>query len=427
MTEKTYNDYLSILREELIVAMGCTEPIAIAYAAAKASEVLGIEPTKIKVFCSGNIIKNVKAVTVPNTGGLVGIEASAVVGAIAGNANKELEVIAVVEDLKLKKAIELLNMDYCEVSLLDTDSNLHIIIEVINGENSALVEIKDTHNNISRIEKNGVVILKQKEDSNKYLGTMTDRSILSVKDIYEFANTINIEDVRELLDGQITKNIDVSNEGLKGEFGLGIGKVILESFNNDTNIKIKAHTAAASEARMCGSPMPVVTNSGSGNQGITVSVPVVIYAKENNIDQEKLYRGLIISNLLAIHFKTLIGRLSAFCGVVTAACASGAAITYLNDGTLEQIENTITNTMGNTSGIICDGAKATCAAKIASSLDAALMGHHLAMKEQVYLDGTGIIKGDIESTIKAVGKLAKDGMKETDQVILNIMLDKSQC
>ncbi len=423
--EKTlYDNYLKILREELVVAMGCTEPIAIAYAGAKAREVLGKKPTKVIVKCSGNIIKNAKCVTVPNTDGLIGIGASAITGILAGDAKKELEAISVVDPKYLDEIKSLVDTDYCTVELLDTPTSLHIVMEVYCDDDFAIVEIKQAHTNITKIQKNNEILFEQKESEDKYLGVFVDRSILNVKDIYEFANTVNIEDVKELLESQIEKNLAISKEGLKGTYGVGIGKMLLSSYSDDIAIKIKAHAAAASEARMSGSPMPVVTNSGSGNQGMTVSIPLIIYAQEKGIEQEKLYRGLVLSNLLAIHQKTLIGRLSAFCGVVSASCASGAGITYLAGGSLSQIEDTITNTLANVSGIVCDGAKPACGAKIASSLDGALMGHYLAMANRAYKPNTGILKGDVEKTINAVGRLGKDGMKQTDVEILNIMIDK---
>ncbi|WP_330651621.1 L-cysteine desulfidase family protein [[Clostridium] colinum] len=360
----------------------------------------------------------------PNTNGLIGIGASAITGVLAGDATKELETISLLDAKYLEEIERLINTDYCIVMLLDTPISLHVIVEVYSGEESASVEIKQTHTNITKIVKNDEIIFSQEESEDKYLGVFVDRNTLHVKDIYDFANNVNLDDVKELLDSQIEKNFAIAKEGIKGAYGTGIGKVLLNHYSDDITIKIKAYTAAASEARMSGSPMPVVTNSGSGNQGITVSVPLVVYAKEKNISKEKLYRGLVLSNLLAIHQKTLIGRLSAFCGVVSAACASGAGITYLAGGNLKQIEDTITNTLANISGIVCDGAKPACGAKIASSLDGALMGHYLAMENKVYKNNTGILKDDVEKTINAVGRLGKEGMKQTDTEILNIMLDK---
>ena len=423
MDKSLYNNYVQILKEELVVAMGCTEPIAIAYAGAKAREILGKKPEKVVIKCSGNIIKNVKCVTVPNTNGLVGIEASAITGILAGDSTKELEVISSVDEKYLDEIKALLDTNYCIVYLLDTPITLHIVLEVFSGDDSASVEIKQAHTNITKITKNDEIIFSQDDADDKYLGVFVDRSILNVKDIYDFANNVNIDDVKYLLDNQIEKNLAIAKEGLKGTYGVGIGKVLLDSYTDNIDLKIKAYTSAASEARMGGSPMPVVTNSGSGNQGITVSIPLVIYASEKNIEKEKLYRALVLSNLLAIHQKTLIGRLSAFCGAVSASCASGAGITYLAGGNVKQIEDTITNTLANTSGIVCDGAKISCGAKIASSLDGALMGHHLAMANQVYKPNTGILKDTVEKTINAVGRIGKDGMKQTDTEILNIMID----
>lgn len=423
MNEQMYKDYLKVLKEELVPAMGCTEPIAIAYAAAKAKEILGKMPIKVVAKCSGNIIKNAMCVTVPNTGSLVGIKASAIIGILAGDASKELEVINKVEDEHIKEANKLIFEEFCFVERLDTEVQLHIQMEVYSEDESAMVEIKFAHNNISKIVKNGQALFEGDEDPSKYLGVFVDRKILNVNDIYEFSNTVNINDVKELLDRQIEYNISIAEEGLKGTYGVGIGKVLLESYPDSIETKLKVYAAAASEARMSGSSMPVVTNSGSGNQGMATSIPVIIYARENNLTEEQLYRGLVFSNLITIHQKTGIGRLSAFCGAVSAGCASGAAITYLKGGTLDQINKTITNTLANISGIVCDGAKASCAAKIATSIDAAMMAHHLAMANQCYNSNTGILKETIESTISAVGRLGKEGMKETDKEILEIMLE----
>ncbi|MEN8078163.1 L-serine ammonia-lyase, iron-sulfur-dependent, subunit alpha [Clostridioides difficile] len=424
MKQKKYNDYLQILKEELVPAMGCTEPIAIAYAAAKAREMLGKMPDKIIARCSGNIIKNAMCVTVPNTGDLVGIKASAIIGVLAGDSSKELEVINEVNEEHIKEANKLMNEEYCFVERLETDIQLHIEMEVCSDEDSAIVEIKYAHNNISKIVKNGVVLLEGNEDPSKYLGVFIDRSILNVNDIFEFANSVDIKDIKPLLDKQIEYNITIAEEGLKGEYGVGIGKVLMKCYPESIVTKLKVYVAAASEARMSGSSLPVMTNSGSGNQGMATSIPVIIYAKEKGLSEEQLYRGLVFSNLMTIHQKTGIGRLSEFCGAVSAGCASGAAITYLEGGTLEQINKTVTNTLANISGIVCDGAKASCAAKIATSVDASMMAHYLAMEDQSYSSNTGILKENIEATITAVGRLGKEGMKETDKEILEIMLEE---
>ena len=424
MKKDKYNDYLQILKEELVPAMGCTEPIAIAYAAAKARDVLGKMPEKVTAKCSGNIIKNAMCVTVPNTGDLVGIKASAIIGVLAGDSSKELEVISEVKEEHIIEANKLMSEEYCFVERLDTDIQLHIIMEVYSGEDSAIVEIKYAHNNISKVIKNGEVLFEGNEDPSKYLGVFIDRSILNVNDIFDFANNVDINDVKELLDRQIEYNITIAEEGLKGEYGVGIGKMLMKCYPNSIVTKLKVYAASASEARMSGSSLPVMTNSGSGNQGMATSIPVIIYAREKGLSEEQLYRGLIFSNLMTIHQKTGIGRLSAFCGAVSAGCASGAAITYLEGGTLEQINKTVANTLANISGIVCDGAKASCAAKIATSVDASMMGHYLAMEDQGYSPKTGILKESIEETIIAVGRLGKEGMKETDKEILDIMLEE---
>ena len=424
MKENKYNDYLQILKEELVPAMGCTEPIAIAYAAAKARDVLGKMPEKVIAKCSVNIIKNAMCVTVPNTGDLVGIKASAIIGVLAGDSSKELEVISKVREENILEANKLMSEEYCFVEGLDTDIQLHIEMEVYAGNDNATVEIKYAHNNISKIIKNGEVLFEGNEDPSKYLGVFIDRSILNVSDIFDFANNVDINDIKELLDKQIEYNITIAEEGLKGEYGVGIGKMLMKCYPDSIVTKLKVYSAAASEARMSGSSLPVMTNSGSGNQGMATSIPVIIYAREKGLSEEQLYRGLIFSNLMTIHQKTGIGRLSAFCGAVSAGCASGAAITYLEGGTLEQINKTVTNTLANISGIVCDGAKASCAAKIATSVDASMMGHYLAMEDQGYSPRTGILKESIEETITAVGRLGKEGMKETDKEILDIMLEE---
>ena len=424
MKKDKYNDYLQILKEELVPAMGCTEPIAIAYAAAKARDVLGKMPEKVIAKCSGNIIKNAMCVTVPNTGELVGIKASAIIGILAGNSSKELEVISEVKKEHILEANRLMSEEYCFVERLYTDIQLHIIMELYSGDDNAIVEIKYAHNNISKIIKNGQILFEGNQDPSKYLGVFIDRSILNVNDIFDFANNVDINDVKRLLDKQIEYNITIAEEGLKGEYGVGIGKMLMKCYPNSIVTKLKVYAAAASEARMSGSSLPVMTNSGSGNQGMAASIPVIVYAREKGLSEEQLYRGLIFSNLMTIHQKTGIGRPSAFCGAVSAGCASGAAITYLEGGTLEQINKTVTNTLANISGIVCDGAKASCAAKIATSVDASMMGHYLAMEDQGYSPKTGILKESIEETITAVGRLGKEGMKETDKEILDIMLEE---
>jgi len=424
MDMEILDSYIKILEEELVPALGCTEPIAIAYAAAKAKEILGCFPERVVLECSGNIIKNVKSVAVPNAEGLVGIQASVLAGLVGGKADNQLEVLSEITPEHIIIIKELLNSDFCEVRALSTDINLHLLLSLITKNEYVTVEIKHAHTNICKIEKNGQIIYQSHTDHNKYLGTFTDRTILTVKSIYEFANTVPLEKVRQLIEKQIEYNIRIAEEGLRGDYGINIGRTLLEiGYDESIRTKIRAYSAAASEARMSGCVLPVVTNSGSGNQGIATSIPVIIYAREHGLPEEKLYRGLIFSNLLTIHQKTLIGRLSAFCGAVSASCSSGAAITYLEGGTLEQINQTISNTLANVSGIVCDGAKPSCAAKIASCLDASYMSHVLAMKGKHYQAGNGILKDDVEETIAAVGRIAYNGMRGTDTEIIKIMLE----
>ena len=415
------NAYLNILKEELVPAMGCTEPIAIAYAGAKARMVLGGLPDKVIARCSGNIIKNARCVTIPNSGDLTGIEAGVMVGIVGGDADKKMEVLQGVDEDDVKKTKELLRAGICNVEFLDSTIPLHIIVELFKGKERALVEIKYSHTNITRIEKNDELLLWEIEDE-KWTQDVQDRGMLSLVGIKDFADKVPIEEIKELFDKQIKCNMGISEVGMNGEYGLGIGKIIMDSYPESIITKMKACTSAASEARMGGCDLPVVINSGSGNQGIASSVPVIVYAREKGISDEKLYRTLAFSNLLTIYQKEFIGKLSAFCGAVSAACASGAAITYIDGGDLEQIKKTIVNTLANISGIICDGAKVSCAAKIASSLDASMMAHFLAMNGKVYEPYTGIVQGETEETISCVGYIGKEGMRETDKEIIKIML-----
>lgn len=421
MDEKLKKAYLNILREELVPAMGCTEPIAIAYAGAKARMILGDVPDKVIAKCSGNIIKNARCVTIPNSGDLSGIEAGVMVGIVAGDSEKKMEVLQSVDQYGIDETKRLLKSGICSVEFLDTTIPLHIIVELYKGNESALVEIKYAHTNITRIEKNGEVLLSETNDE-KWTQDLQDRSMLNLSGIKDFADNVPIEDIKDLFDTQIKCNMDISDVGMEGKYGLGIGKILMEFYPEGIVTKMKACASAASEARMGGCDLPVVINSGSGNQGIASSVPVVVYARENNINDEKLYRTLAFSNLLTIYQKEFIGKLSAFCGAVSASCSSGAAITYIDGGNLEQIKKTIVNTLANISGIICDGAKVSCAAKIASSLDAAMMAHYLAMNGKTYGAYEGILQGEADSTISCVGHIGKEGMKETDKEIIRIML-----
>ena len=421
------NQFIAILQEELVPALGCTEPIAIAYAGAHARALLGKIPDRVCIKSSGNIIKNVKSVTVPNSGNMKGIPAAAAIGIIGGNPDKGLEVLADITEADIARTKEFLEKVPCKVSLLDTVASLHFIVEVFAGADSASVEIIHQHTNIVRTTKNGKEVLSVPFDPASANAALTDRSGLSVKKILEFADTINLDRVRPILERQIDYNTRIAQEGLEHRYGINAGANLLKAAEAEqaVTLKIRAQAAAAagSDARMSGCTLPVVTNSGSGNQGLTASLPVIVFAEEKKLPHDQLLRGLLVSNLIAIHQKTRIGRLSAYCGAVSAGCGSGAAVTYLSGGSYEQVCETITNTLAVVSGIVCDGAKPSCASKIATSVDAALNAHYLAMQNRVFEPGEGIVKGDIEKTIAGVGAVAADGMRETDKVILRIMVD----
>ena len=427
ITEFDCKQFIAILEEELVPALGCTEPIAIAYAGAHARALLGKLPERVCIKSSGNIIKNVKSVTVPNSGNMKGIPAAAAIGIIGGNPDKGLEVLADITDDDIARTKAFLENVPCTVSLLDTVAPLHFIVEVAAGSESASVEIIHQHTNIVHTTKNGKDVIHTPFDPASANAALTDRSGLSVQKILEFADTVDLNRVRHVLERQIDYNTRISNEGLKNRYGINAGANILEAAQaeNAVTFKIRAQAAAAagSDARMSGCTLPVVTNSGSGNQGLTASLPVIVFAEEKHLSHEQLLRGLLVSNLAAIHQKTRIGRLSAYCGAVSAACGSGAAITYLSGGSYDQICETITNTLAVVSGIVCDGAKPSCAAKIATAVDAAINAHNLAMKRKVFQPGDGIVKDDIEKTIAGIGSIAADGMRETDKVILHIMVD----
>lgn len=421
LDKEVYQNYIGILKEEMIPAMGCTEPIALAYGAARAREILGREPERIVAHCSGNIVKNVRCVIIPNSGGLTGIEAGVVLGAVAGNAGLDMEVLSKVDEAGRARCRELLEKEICRVELLDSPVVLHFIIEMYAGEDSVSLEIKYDHINVTKIVKNEEVLLDVDEKCGET--ECADRTLLNLEDIKEFADTVELDDVKELIDKQIQSNMAIAHEGMTGKYGLGIGRIIRETYSNDMLTKMRSLTAAASEARMGGCDMPVVINSGSGNQGISCSVPLIVYAREMELPDYVLYRALVFSNLLTVYQKQYIGKLSAFCGAVSASCAAGAAITYIVGGGLEVIKKTIENTLANIPGIICDGAKISCAAKIAASLDAAFLAHHLAMNGQSYAPYTGILQEETGETISCVGQIGKEGMKETDKEILRIMLE----
>ena len=418
---KIYGQYLQILREELIPAMGCTEPIAMAYAAAKARQVLGEMPDKIDIVISGNIIKNVKSVVVPNTGGLKGITAAVAAGVTVGDADRQLEVLAGVreEDIHLIREF----MDSCPMTVMKSQSPklLDIDLRLYKGTDCVRLRIADYHTNIVLIEKNGDVLLRLDDASDD--GGETDRSVLSVKGIVEFAECVRIDDVRELLERQIAYNTAISQEGLRGEYGASVGKTLLSTRGSDVRVRARAVAAAGSDARMSGCELPVVIVSGSGNQGMTASLPVIVYAQDMGADRDRLLRALVVSNLVTVHQKTPIGRLSAFCGAVCAGCGAAAGVAWLCEGSVDAVSATITNTLGMISGTVCDGAKPSCATKIASAVEAGLLGFDLYERGKGLCGGDGILKGDVEKTIESVGKLAREGMRETDSEILEIMLD----
>ncbi len=410
-----------MLKEELIPAMGCTEPIAIAYAGAIAREHLGCLPERVEIEVSGNIIKNVKSVIVPNTGGLRGIEVAAAAGIVAGDAAKELKVISEVSTEAVAVIHKFLESTPITVNFSDSKKIFDIMITVYGNGHSAYVRICEFHTNIVEIREDDKYVLQKDIAVEDSLG-FTDRGFMNVQEIIEFADTARIEDVKDILDLQIECNVNISEEGLAGDYGANIGKVLLKTYGtDDVKIRAKAKAAAGSDARMNGCEMPVVINSGSGNQGITASIPVIEYAKELGVSDEKRYRALLVSNLITIHLKSGIGRLSAYCGAVSAGCASGAGIAYLYGGGVDEVSHTIVNSLAITSGIICDGAKASCAAKIATAIDAGILGYHMYKEGQQFYGGDGIVSKGVENTIKNVGQLAKEGMATTDQEILKIM------
>lgn len=421
-TNKKYKAYVQILKEELIPAMGCTEPIALAYAAAKAREVLGALPDKVSIEASGSIIKNVKSVIVPNTDHLKGIPAAAVAGIVAGKAEKELEVISEVSKEQIEEIKEFLNTKPIDVKHVDNGFTFEIGVRVSKGAEYAKIRILNYHTNIVLAEKNGIVLFEKKVEGEEETG-LTDRTLLDMESIWDFANTVDIEDIREVIGRQITYNSAIAEEGFRGDYGANIGSVLLDMEGDNVRTRAKARAAAGSDARMNGCELPVVINSGSGNQGMTCSLPVIEYAEELNVGEEKLYRALVLSNLIAIHQKTGIGRLSAYCGAVCAGAAAGAGIAYLCGGGYEDITHTVVNALAIVSGIVCDGAKASCAAKIAAAVDAGILGYNMYKRGQQFYAGDGIVTKGADATIKNVGRLGKDGMKETNEEIINIMID----
>jgi L-cysteine desulfidase len=423
MDTELYKAYVDILKEELIPAMGCTEPIAVAYAAAIARKTLGALPENVDICVSGNIIKNVKSVIVPNTGGLKGLNAAAAAGIVAGDPDRELQVIASVTPEQTEKIAQYLKSGNFYLRKSDSGYVFDIEITVGGGGHSASCRIAGFHTNIISIKRDGVPVF-EKDYREAGISHKTDRSLLTVEKIVEFADEVKIDDIREIISRQVEYNMAIAEEGMKTGYGAKIGKTLIAAYGGSVWVRAKALAAAGSDARMNGCELPVVINSGSGNQGITASVPVIVYARELGVSDEVMYRALVISNLITIHLKTGIGSLSAYCGSTSAGCGAGAGITYLYGGRYNEISHTIVNAVAINSGMICDGAKASCAAKIASAVEAGLLGMQMYMHGNEFYGGDGIVTKGVENTINNVGKLARDGMSQTDKEIISIMIDE---
>ena len=415
-----YQTYLKILRRELVCAMGCTEPIALAYCAAAARSALGALPDRIVVEASGNVIKNVKSVVVPHTGGRRGIAVAAAVGVLGGDAHAGLEVLSPVSEETIDRLGPYLEQKQIEIKPLASDNLLDMIVTVYSGADYAKVRIANEHTNIVLIERDGEILLKKDPRENDEAEDTPDYSLLTVERIYDFACTCDLDDVRDILDRQIECNTAIAEDGLRNDYGANIGKVLLKT-GDDLRTRAKAYAAAGSDARMNGSELPVVICSGSGNQGLTVSLPVIVYARGLQADKDKLYRALLISNLITLHAKAGIGRLSAYCGAVSAGAGAGAGIAYLLGGDVRVISHTIVNALAIASGIVCDGAKSSCAAKIATAVDTGIFGYEMFKNGQQFYGGDGLVVKGVENSIASFGRLARVGMRETDLEIIRMM------
>ena len=421
MDKKIYNSYVNILKEELLPAMGCTEPISVAYAAALARKTLKVLPERVEISVSGNILKNVKSVIVPNTNGLKGVTAAAAAGIIIGKPEKELQVLSNISEEEIAKISNYLSTAKFSVDQSKSGCVFDIEIKVYAAGHYAYVRIEGYHTNVICVEYDGEKLISKgilKEDSS----SLTDRTLLNVKDIIEFANTVKIDDIKEIIERQINYNSAIAEEGLKNDYGARVGKVLLKSCGNDVHIVARATAAAGSDARMNGCSLPVVIVSGSGNQGMTASLPVVVYAKHLKASREQLIRAVTLSDLITIHLKTGIGRLSAYCGAVSAGAGAGAGVCYLYGGGYDEISHTVVNALAIDSGLICDGAKSSCAAKIASAVDAGLMGMEMYRCGSQFYGGDGILEHGVENTIENIGDLARVGMRETDEEIIKLMI-----
>ena len=419
LSKENYSFFIKILEEELVPAMGCTEPISIAYASAKARQVLGSMPLSAKIGVSGNIVKNVKSVTVPHTGGMRGIKSAFMAGIIAGNADSVLEVLSNVTDEQVNEIKNRIDSFDLDIYVPEDSLVFDIRVELMNEKHKSFVRIINNHTNIVQIKYDDEIIYEHEVINQKRI----DRSILNVKEIIEFADMVDIKDVEPIIKRQIQYNMDIANEGICKSFGANIGKTILKAYPNNLKKKAQAYAAAASDARMNGCEKPVIINSGSGNQGITASVPVIVFANELGISNDILYRALCVSNLITIHLKSGIGTLSAYCGVVSAGAGAGCGIAYLQGGRLDVISHVLVNALAIDSGIICDGAKASCAAKIATSVETGILGYDMYINGNQFYAGEGIVKHGVEKTIQSVSRLARKGMCETDKEIIKIMIE----
>ena len=422
ITKELSAQYIALLRRELVPALGCTEPIAIAYAAARARRLLGCMPTSMTVHCSGNIIKNVKSVIVPTTNGLRGIDTSAILGALAGDPELGMEVLRNIKPEQVEHVRQLRDTGMCKILPLKSTANLHILLEVSGNGHSALVEIRDAHTNIIREERDGMVVTGMASGCASPTGSEQGYCDLSIENIYWFAKTVNLSEIEPILEKQLDYNMAIAQEGLRGEWGAQVGKTLLASGDSLAN-RAAAYAAAGSDARMGGCVLPVIINSGSGNQGMTVSLPVIVFAQEKGLSREEILRALALSNLVALFQKSFIGKLSAYCGAVSAACGSAAGIAYLCGDSLEVIEDTVVNTIANVSGMVCDGAKSSCAAKIATAVQAGFLGHEMAIRGHAFRNGEGLVKSDADKTVEVFGRMAREGMRTTDEEILRLMVD----
>ncbi len=425
-TDPRYQSYISILKAELVPAAGCTEPIAIAFAAAKARSVLGKMPDRVHIIVSGNIIKNVKSVIVPNTGGMKGIRSAAAAGIAAGDDAKILEVIASVDAEGRERIKQFLETVPITVNPADNDLVFDIDLTVFAGSESARVRITDYHTNIVRIEKNGEVVYVPERVTFDTEGgsVITEKDAMTIKEIIDFAQTVDLEDIGETVIRQIRYNSAIAEEGLTNDYGACVGKALIKTFGRDVRTRAMAYPAAGSDARMSGCELPVIIVSGSGNQGMTASLPVVVYADEYGKTDEELIRAVIVSDLITIHQKSWIGRLSAFCGAISAGCGAAAGIAFLMGGGYDEIAHTLVNSLAIISGVVCDGAKASCAGKIAAAVNAGLLGYSIYMCGSQFYAGDGIVSKGVENTIKNVGRLGSDGMRETDKEIIRIMTEE---